>query len=119
MCGDFNCPGVDSTSVRGDLSSLLDAHGLQQFVNASTRRTSNVESLLDLVIGSSSSKRIQQVAVQSTYDVSDHELVTWSLVSANRPRRQVQSYRFRNFKKIDLERFKDDIRCSELFLAPA
>src|SRR5208282_908312 len=92
MCGDFNCPGVDSTSVRGDLPSLLDAHGLQQVVNASTRRTSNVESLLDLVIGSSSSKRIQQVAVQSTYDVSDHGLVTWSLVTADRPLRQVQSY---------------------------
>jgi hypothetical protein len=93
MCGDFNCPGVDSTSVRGDLSSLLDAHGLQQFVKAATRRTagrsSNVESFLDLVIGSASSKRIQQVAVQSTYDVSDHELVTWPFVTANRPRQVI------------------------------
>ena len=109
--------------MRGDLSSLLDAHGLQQFVKAATRRatgrSSSVESLLDLVIGSASSKRIQQVAVQSTYDVSDHELVTWSFVTANRPRRQVLSYCFRNLKKIDMERFKNDIRCSDLFLAPA
>jgi hypothetical protein len=50
---------------------------------------------------------------------SDHELLMWSLVTSNRPRRQVQSYRFCNFKKIDLERLKDDIRCSELFQAPA
>ena len=62
MCGDLNCSGVDSTPVHGDLSSLLDTHGLQQFVNTSTRRTSSVASLLDLVIGSASSKRIQQVA---------------------------------------------------------
>src|SRR5208282_4613989 len=42
-----------------------------------------------------------------------------SLFTADRPLRQVQSYRFRNFNKIDLDRFKDDIRCSELILAPA
>ena len=58
MCGDFNCPGVDSASVRSDLLSLLDAHGLQQFVKAPTRRNLNVANLLDLVIGSASSKRI-------------------------------------------------------------
>ena len=116
MCGDFNCPGADSMSVRGDLSSLLDIYGLQQTATRrATGRSSNVDSLLDLVVGSSSSKRIHQVAVQSTHNVSDHRLVTWSLVTADRPRRPVLSYRFRNLKKVDLERFKNDIRCSELF----
>ena len=86
-----------STSVRDNLLSLLDAHGLQQFVKAATHRatgrSSSVKSLLDLVIGSASSKRIQHVSVQS-----DHELyiVTWSLVTTNRPRRQVLINRFRN-----------------------
>src|SRR5258706_13998255 len=74
LCGDFNCPGADSMSVHGELSSALDAHGLQQFVASATRRTPKAESLLDLVIGSASSKRIQTVAVQSTHDVSDHDM---------------------------------------------
>lgn len=119
MCGDFNCPGVVSTSVCVELSSLLDVHELQQFVNSPTRRVSSAASLLDLVIGSASSKRISQVAVMSTHGVSDHELLTWSFIMNIRPRRQVHSYRFRNLKKIDMERFKYDIRCSDLFTEPA
>ena len=31
ICGDFNCAGVNSTSIHADLTSLLVAHDLQQF----------------------------------------------------------------------------------------
>jgi hypothetical protein len=41
LCGNFNCPGSTSMSILTDLSSLLDAHGLQQFAMTSTRRTLN------------------------------------------------------------------------------
>jgi endonuclease/exonuclease/phosphatase family metal-dependent hydrolase len=76
LCGDFNCPGSNSTSIRTDLSSLLDAHGLQQFVTTATRRTLNIENPLDLVIGGAASTRIRQVGALSSHGVSDHDLVT-------------------------------------------
>ena len=47
-CGDVNCGGSDSSSVNGELSSLLDAHGLRQLVNTNTRHTSLISNLLDL-----------------------------------------------------------------------
>ena len=119
LCGDFNCLGSNSTSIRTDLSSLLDAHGLQQFVTTATRRTLNVENLLDLVIGGAASTRIRQVGARSSHGVSDHDLVTWSLVTYERPPRHVHTYRFRNLKAIDLEQFKCDIYRSDLFSAPA
>src|SRR5664279_4697701 len=118
-CGDLNCAGTDSTTVRADLTSMLDAHGLQQFVETATRRTPSVDNLLDLVIGNAESERIQHVAVRATHDVSDHDLVTWSLSFDERLPCPVRSYRFRNLKKINLEQFKSDVRGSELFSAPA
>ena len=62
------------------------------------RRVSRVCSTL------SSAVRHRNGSSKLPHDVSDHELLTWTLVTSNRPRRQVQSYRFCNFKKIDLER---------------
>jgi hypothetical protein len=39
LCSAFNCPGADSLSVHDDMTSLLDVHGLHQFVVSPTRRT--------------------------------------------------------------------------------
>ena len=77
-CGDVNCGGADSTSVRGELSTLLEAHGLRQFVTSATRTTTTTSSLLDVVVANIGSSQIAHTTVQPTHHVSVHELVTWS-----------------------------------------
>ena len=107
-CGDINCAGADSSSVNGELSSLMDAHGLRQLVNTVTRRTSLISNLL-VVIASDESRRILQVTVLPTHSVSDHDLVTWLWTSSVRLPRRVLSYRFRNLKSVDWTLFKEDV----------
>jgi len=118
-CGDVNCGGADSTSIHSELSTLLVAHGLRQFVTSATRRTSTVSNLLDVVVANADSNRITRVAVQPTHDVSDHDLVTWSWASKVRPPRHVLTYRFRNLKAVDWTLFNEDLRRSQLFTSPA
>jgi len=117
-CGDVNCGGPDSSSIGDELSSVLEAHGLRQFVTAATRRTPTVSNLLDVVVAMESSCRITNVAVQPTHCVSDHDLVTWSWASRLRPQRRVLTYRFRNLKAVNWVKFRDDVRHSELFTSP-
>ena len=105
LCGDVNCPSsVASQDVSSDLLSLLDTHGLRQFVSTATRRTSTSSSLLDVVIASRTTHRLQQLAVQPTHDVSDHDLVTWQFSVKCRPPRQFLTFCFRNLKAVSNRR---------------
>ena len=117
MCGDFNCPGPNST-VDAELLSLLDYHGLPQHVSTPTHHTSTTNNVLDLLVGSSDSDRIASVEVRPSHDVSDHNLVTWSIARQPLPPRHTITYSFRNIKSIDLPRFQDDIKNSSLFTDP-
>ena len=78
MCGDFNCPGPNST-VDTELLLLFDYHGLCQYVSTPTHHTSTTNNVLDLLVGSSGADRIASVDVLPSHDVSDHDLVTWSI----------------------------------------
>ena len=118
-CGDLNCGGADSTSVRDDLSTQLDAHGPRQFVTTAARRKATVSNLLDVVVANADSSLISQVTVQLSHGVFDHDLVTWSLSSRVRPPRHVLTYRFRNLKSVDWTKFIDEVRRSQLFTSPA
>ena len=118
-CGDVNCPGADSSSVSVDLSTLLDAHGLRQFVASATRRTPTVCNLLDVAVANEGSSRISLVSVKPTHCGSDHDLVTWSWANRVRPLRRTMTYRFRNLKSVDWTQFRDDVRRSELYTSPA
>ena len=118
-CGDYNCGGVDPESVRDELATLLDTHGLQQSVPSATRFTPTTCSLLDLIISPSGSSRLQFGSVEPTHGVSDHHIVTWSIATRTRPLRKVVSYSFRNLKKMDLAQFQCDVRTSKLFTDPA
>ena len=118
MCGDFNCPGPNST-VDAELLSLFDYHGLRQHVSTPTHHTSTTNNVLDLLVGSSVSDRIASVEVRPSHDVSDHDLVTWSITKQPLSPRHIVTYSFRNIKSIDLPRFQDDIRNSSLFNDPA
>ena len=120
-CGDFNCPSsVVSHDVNSDLLSLLDTHGLRQFVSTSTRCTATSRSsLLDVVIANRTTRRLQQLVVQPTHDVSDHDLVTWLFSVKCCPPRQFLTYHFRSLKHLDVLQFQNDVKQSELFLKPA
>ena len=100
--------------------SLLDTHGLHQFVSTATRRTAaGSSSLLDVVIANRTTRRLQQLAVQHTHDVSDHDLVTWLFTVKRRPKRQFLTYHFHSLKYLDVSQFLNDVKQSELFLKPA
>jgi len=68
-CGDFNCNATVSTSIRAELITLFDMHGLKQHVSDATRTTSTTFSLLDLVICGADSSRVSKVAVQPMHGV--------------------------------------------------
>jgi len=118
-CGDVNCPGDGQDVNPAELLSVLDTHGLRQLVTTATRRTPTGSSLLDVVIASCTTRRLHQVTVSPSYDVSDHDLITWLLSVKSRPPRQVLTYRFHNLKQLDMQQFNDDIRQSEVFQKPA
>ena len=107
-CSDVNCPG-DNQSVNPDLLSLLDTHGLQQFVTTATRRMPTGSSLLDVVLANHTTRRLQQVAVSTTHQVSGHDLVTWLFSVKSRPPRQVLTHRFCNIKKLDIQQFQEEV----------
>ena len=107
-----------SPDVSSDLVSLLDTHGLCQFVSTATRRTAaGSSSLLDVVIANRTTRRLQQLAVQPTHDVSDHDLVTWLFSVKRRPPRQSVTYHFRSLDVSPDD--SNDVMQSELFLKPA
>ena len=119
-CGDFNCGGDDSNSIRSDLESVFDLHCLHQHVPRATRgRSSSSEALLDLVVARLGSNRISQLDVHSTHEVSDHDLITWSLATRSLPPRKIINFYHRNLKNLDTDRFQNDIRESCVFSDPA
>ena len=119
-CGDFNCGGDQPTSISTDLEGVFELHSLHQYVGVPTRHRSSASgSLLDLVVARIGSSRVSQVAVHSSHEVSDHDLVTWSLATRMLPPRKIITYYHRNLKNIDTDLFQGDIRKSALFTDPA
>ena len=119
-CGDFNCGSDNSNSIRSDLESVFDLHCLHQFVPRATHgRSSTSEALLDLVVARVGSNRISQLDVHSTHEVSDHDLITWSLATRSLPPRKIINFYHRNLKNLDTNRFQNDIRESCVFTDPA
>jgi len=106
-CGDVNCPSsATGNDVNSDLLSLLDTHGLRQFVSTATRCTSaSRSSLLDVVIASQTTRCLLQLAVHPTHGVSDHDLVTWLFSVKRRPPRQFLTYQFWNLKRLEVAQF--------------
>ena len=77
-------------------------------------------SLLDVVIANRTTRRLQQLVVQPTHYVSDHDLVTWLFSVKCRQPRQFLTYHFRcRLKHLDVLQFQNDVKQSELFLKPA
>jgi len=112
LCGDLNCPGVDSTHVDDRLERALDALDLTQFVNSATRG----DNLLD-VLASSTSTLVSGVKVDDAGLLSDHRLVSANL-TIRCPKANV-AYSWRKLRDVDTRQFEAALRQSELFLTPA
>lgn len=122
VCGDFNMPGEDSATIDARLFALLEVHGYQQHVTQPTRHGpgKDNDSLLDLLITPTSAPRslLSNVAVCSSHDLSDHDLVVGDL-SAWRHKPAAVSYEYRNIRDIDVTDLERRIRSSRLFTDPA
>jgi hypothetical protein len=117
ICGDFNCPGTNSSSIHDDLSSTVDAFGLQQLVTSSTHSGPYGDSLLDLVITGRNSTPVDNVAVCNSHGLSDHCLVKWSVARCLNLREPTVIL-YRKLKSLDIDAFRSALSDSPLFTAP-
>jgi hypothetical protein len=115
LCGDVNCPASDSTSVNGELTELLDVHGLRQHVSVPTR--SDPDHLLD-ILATDSVLSVSDVRVVET-GASDHKLVVAAVGAVQSAPQKTVSVRYRNIRQIDIVDFEFRLRQSPLFTAPA
>ena len=105
ICGDFNCPGTTSSTIREDLRTSVDTFGLQQLVTSSTH--SGLEKL----------DSCHNVSVCNSYGLSDHCLVKWSVARCLNLR-QPTVVLYRKLKSLDLDAFRTALCNSALFTAP-
>jgi hypothetical protein len=117
ICGDFNCPGSSTNTVNNEISRILDTLGLKQLVTSSTRSGPSGDSLLDLVITSADSTSLANLTVCSSYGVSDHCLVRWTMARCLN-RRQPTTVQYRKLKSMDLDSFRKAMLDSTLFTEP-
>ena len=109
ILGDLNVHyNSDNNTVTVKIVKLLDTLGLKQFINEPTHRSG---SIIDWVI-SKDPDLIQNVQV-SDKQMSDHFLVTFHL-SFSRSERQRKQVVIRNWKSINIEKFKCDFDQSGL-----
>ena len=112
ICGDFNVPGADSSSVDPLMDNLISRYNLVQHVHQATHTAGN---LLDLVItAESDSQLVSGTSVTQTPLPTDHYLVRCNLqLAAERP--TVVSFSYRDTKTINLAAFRADLAQTKLF----
>ena len=108
--GDFNIP---FSSVPMPFLDLLDILGFQQYITQPTHIHGNI---LDLIIAK---KECQYLLGTSVADgISDH-FATFGVLNFEMPKPQSKIISYRQYHKINIETFKNDIRSSELILTQA
>ena len=113
LCGDLNCPGVDSSSVDDGLAAVLDSLGLELLVDKPIRENN----LLDIV-ATEAPGAFSAIHVDDTGCLSDHRLIRIRLVFGKPLTGAVEST-YRNIRKIDFSSFEKILRESPLFTSPA
>ena len=114
FCGDFNCPGVTSTSIDPHLDHLLADHDLIQYIDRSTRGPAG--NILDLVVGLRGGTPIDNVGIKEV-GFSDHNLILFNIsLPVSHP--AINSFYFRDIKQIDPEHFSKIIQQSPIFMSP-
>jgi hypothetical protein len=116
ICGDLNCPGpVGTKGLIGDeLAEVIDGHSLRQHVLQPTHRAGNI---LDHILTPDEKATIGDVVVTDA-GLSDHFLVKCK-VAASIDRPPIIKSTFRNWKRLDLDRFNDKLRSSAVCMQPA
>ena len=108
VCGDLNCPGVDVLHPDDKLTDVFDSFGMSQLVRSPTRD----DNVLD-VLASGNPTAVFDVKVCDAGHVSDHRLITASVV-VRTPRPKTR-YTARNIKAVDPSKFEEALRASVLF----
>ena len=101
ICGDFNFPGTDQSTVDHRLVDVLETFGLDQHVNEATRG----ENILD-VVATNPSLVVSNVRVDEAGMVSDHRLVIATLQLPVVPVVPAVPIASRRINGIDLEEFQ-------------
>ena len=114
ICGDFNCPGTDQSTVDHRLVDILETFGLDQHVKEATRG----DNVLD-VVATHPSIVVSNVRVDEAGMVSDHRLVIATLQLPVAPVVPAVPITSRRINGIDLEEFQTALRQSSLFTNPS
>ena len=111
VCGDVNYP--ESSGIGEELLCLLDEHGLTQYVSEPTRENN----ILDIIATREEDSLVGLPDKVTNLGVPfDHNLVSCQLhVGLERQSRVVHTYR--DFKSIDVSRFRQMLSTSTLFSA--
>ena len=110
----FQLPGITPTTIDARLDQLIVDHNFKQYVTESTRGHDG--NIFDLIIGRVSGLEVTNVKTTGV-SFSDHNVVTFNIefpFAIN----TTKSFSFRDLKKIDLCKFSDKIRRSDIYLAP-
>ena len=112
VSGDFNAPDISwdteysSKSPASDrLLEIVDDHDLSQHVKEPTRRDSNTQNILDLIL-SNNSNIIENVSVVP--GISDHDIVLFTVNTFCRRKKNVKRKIFIR-KKADSTRIKEEL----------
>jgi hypothetical protein len=116
ICGDLNCPGPAGTKglIAEELAEFIDGHSLRQHVIKPTHRAGNI---LDHILTPDDRVTITDTVVQDV-GLSDHYLVKCQ-VAASIDRPPIVQASFRNWKRLDLDKFKARLRYSTVCTQPA
>ena len=115
ICGDLNCPGpVGSKGLVGkELDELINGYNLTQHVKIPTHRSGNI---LDHILSQDEVVSIHNIMVDDV-GFSDHSLIKCKVV-VDIKRQPIIRASFRNWKKLDLDLFKQRVRSSSAFTHP-
>ena len=116
ICGDLNCPGPSGTKglVGKELLEVIDGYSLTQHVVSPTHQSDN---LLDHILSPHGTECVKDVTVKNV-GLSDHYLVKCK-VTCPITRQPIIRATFRNWKRLDLDLFRQRIRMSSACQQPA
>ena len=114
ICGDFNYPGTDQSTVDHRLVDILETFGLDQHAKEATRGDNSLD-----VVATHPSLVVSSVRVDEAGMVSDHRLVIATLQLPAVPVVLAVPIASCRNNGIDLEEFQAYLRQSSLFTNPS
>ena len=116
ICGDLNCPGPTGTKgvIGRELTELIDGYSLKQHVTLPTHQSGNI---LDHILSSDEMASVENVEIIDV-GFSDHQLVKCK-VAIPITRQPIVRATFRNWKRLDLDAFRQRVKASSVYQQPA